>query len=150
MSDIRTLYTPEKMAFDWAIAGAGLEEDDGLETAVLLSLFTDRRAAEDDPLPGVSDDRRGWWADQYQDVAGDKTGSRLWLIAREKQTASVLVRAQEYAEEALAWLVQDGIARAVTVTAQIVRTGVLGLTVEIARADSPTARYRFETFWKAA
>lgn len=148
MSDIRTIYTPEKMAFDWAVAGAGLEEDDGLETAVLLSLFTDRRANADDPLSGAADDRRGWWADQYQDVAGDKIGSRLWLIAREKQTASVLVRAQEYAEEALAWLVQDGLARSVAATAEIVRAGVLGLTVEIARADGRASRYRFETFWR--
>ncbi len=148
MSDIRTIYTPEKMTFDWAIAGAGLEEDDGLETAVLLSLFTDRRAAEDDPLPGAQDDRRGWWADQYLDNEGDKIGSRLWLIAREKQTTGVLVRAQEYAEEALAWLVQDGLARSVAATAEIVRAGVLGLTVEIARADGRASRYRFETFWR--
>lgn len=148
MSDIRTNYDPATMAFDWAIAGAGLAEDDGLETAVLLSLFTDRRAEADDVLAGASDDRRGWWADQTLDVAGDKIGSRLWLLAREKQTNAVLVRAQEYAEEALAWLVQDGFARSVAVTAEIVRSGLLGLTVEIARSDKPAAKYRFETFWR--
>lgn len=147
MSDIRTNYDPNTMAFDWAVAGAGLEEDAGLETAVTISLFTDRRAENDDALPGAQDDRRGWWADAFLDVAGDKIGSRLWLLAREKQTPSVLMRAQEYAQEALAWLIEDGIARAVNITAEVVRSGVLGLTVEIVRAAAPPAKFRFETFW---
>ena len=149
MSDIRTNYDPTTMSFDWAIAGAGLQEDAGLETAVMISLFTDRRSENDDALPGAKDDRRGWWADQFLDVAGDKIGSRLWLLAREKQMPSVLVRTQEYAQEALAWLIEDGIARAVNVTAETVRQGVLGLTVEIARSPAPPAKFRFETFWSA-
>lgn len=150
MSDIRTIYEPTTMSFDWAVAGAGLEEDAGLETAVIISLFTDRRAEDDDALPGAKDDRRGWWADAFHDVAGDKIGSRLWLLARAKQMPSVLVRAQEYAQEALAWLIEDGIARAVNVTAEVVRSGVLGLTVEIVRSAAPPAKFRFETFWSAA
>lgn len=132
---------------------AGLEEEDGLETAVVLSLFTDRRALPGDPLPqgaqlGGTPDRRGWWGDSYADVRGDRIGSRLWLLRREKQLPSVLARAREYALEALQWMVDDGIARAVNVTAEIVRNGVLGLSIEIVRSDKPVAQYRFESFWK--
>lgn len=150
MSDIRTVCDTSALAFDWVVHGAGLEEDDGLETAVVLSLFTDRRAENDDALPGARDDRRGWWADQFLDESKDRLGSRLWLLSREKQVSAVLVRAKEYAEEALAWFIKDGIARAVSVTATIPRSGVLGLEVEVARSSAPPAKYRFETFWKAA
>jgi phage gp46-like protein len=108
-------------------AGNDLASDAGLRTAVLISLLTDARAEADDDIPDGSDDRRGWWADPDM-------GSRLWLLVRETQTARTLERAREYAQEALAWLVEDGIARAVTVTAEWVRTGMLGLRVVIERA----------------
>lgn len=113
--------------FAISLTGPDLAADDGLRTAVLVSLFTDCRAEADDELPAGDGDRRGSWDDPER-------GSRLWLLSREKQTARTLERAREYAEEALAWLVEDGIARAVTVTAEWVRTGVLGLRVVIERA----------------
>lgn len=135
---------------DHVIRSMGLTEDDGLETAVILSLFTDRRAQDDDALPDSSDDRRGWWADAFSDVPADRIGSRLWLLYREKQTLAVVHRARDYAQEALAWLVQDGVAQSVDVRAEIVRRGVLGLYIEIARPDKTVAKYRFEDFWRGA
>lgn len=129
--------------FDVRLDGADLATDDGLQTAVLLSLLTDRRAEADDLLPDGGTDRRGWWADAYPDVEGDRIGSRLWLLAREKDTATTLQRAREYAEEALAWLLEEGVARRVQVTAERVRSGVLGLRIEIQR---PTGDL-FQTAW---
>ena len=121
-----------------------------METAVVISLFTDRRAKAGDPIPDGVLNRRGWWGDSFPDVAGDQIGSRLWMLAREKQLPSVLARAREYALEALQWLIDDGIARAVNVTAEVVRSGVLGLSIEIVRSDKPVAQYRFDSFWKGA
>jgi phage gp46-like protein len=144
--DIQTSYI-DSFYFDWGISASGLEEDDGLKTAVIISLFTDRRANADDALPS-GDDRRGWWGDTLADVSGDKIGSRLWLLNREKQLSSVLVRAREYAIEALQWLVEDGAARSINATADIVRQGVLGLTIEIARPNGTVAKYSFDNFWK--
>lgn len=151
MTDIALRQTSkpgEPPSFDIALDGADVVHDDGLETSVILSLFTDRRAADDDVLPGGDDDRRGWWADAYAGVVGDRIGSRLWLLAREKQTPDVLLRAEGYAREALQWMIDDGVARSVTVSAEIVRDGVLGLAIEIARANGSTAQYRFERFWR--
>ncbi|MCW5666468.1 MAG: phage GP46 family protein [Piscinibacter sp.] len=152
MSDLRTWF--RDFAGDLQVEGAQLDEDDGLETAVVLSLFTDRRANDDDALPDSAGqaerERRGWWGDSYAEVTGDRIGSRLWLLSREKQLASVLERARQYADEALRWLVEDGVAREVTVSAEVVRSGVLGLQVEIVRPRVPVSRFRFETFWKGA
>lgn len=150
MSDIKTVFISLEKGADYALDALGLSEDEGLETAIIISLFTDRRAEPDDVLPGSADDRRGWWADVFPDTQRDKIGSRLWLLLREKQLQSVVNRAREYAQEALNWLVEDGVVKTVNVAASIVRMGVLGLYIEVLRPDKTTAKYRFETFWNAA
>lgn len=143
MSDIRTVW--RDLGGDWQLSGPALLADDGLETAVVLSLFTDR-VAEDGEAPPA--ERRGWWADAYADIPGDLVGSRLWLLWREKQTPQTLARAEAYAREALQWLVDDGVAGAVAVTAEWVRAGVLGLGITITRSGAPVVSYRFDAFWR--
>ena len=138
---------------DCGMEAGDLVAEDSLRTAVILSLFLDRRAEDDDILPNGSDDRRGWWADTVAPMtdygigggsaSGDHIGSRLWLLSREKQLAGVLERARHYAEEALTWLVEDGVATAVQVTATNPRQGWLVLEVTVTLSD--TSEYR-ETF----
>jgi len=135
---------------DLSVAGADLATDDGLATAIVVSLFTDRRAEPDDRLPAGADDRRGWWGDHLADRDGDRIGSRLWLLSREKQLTDVLVRAEEYANEALAWLVEDKVASAVDVTAEVVRDGMLGLLVRVTRPAGEVAEYRYNHVWGAS
>lgn len=145
--DLRTVYDSESRAADLLLASPQLDTDDGIETAIVLSLFTDRRADADDPLPDNTGARRGWFGDGFADVPGDRIGSHLWLLAREKQTPAVLQRARDFAREALSWLIEDGIARAVEVEASWLLRGVLLLEVEIRRADAAPLRFRFESFW---
>lgn len=104
-----------------------LADDAGLKTAVVLSLFLDARARPDD---GAQGHRRGWLGDAF--TPEDRMGSRLWLLTREKQTEETRRRAEDYATEALAWLLDEGLATDVAVTAQWVARGVLGLQVAIA------------------
>ncbi|MFA6971624.1 MAG: phage GP46 family protein [Gallionella sp.] len=147
MADIGTIFIDMSQGADYELDALGLVEDDGLDTAVIISLFTDRRANTDDVLPGDSTNLRGWWADAYPGMPGDKIGSRLWLLSREKQLNIALNRAKEYAEEALQWLVTDTVVKSVQVTATIVRSGVMGIHIEIMRSNSTVRRYRFDKFW---
>jgi hypothetical protein len=82
-------------------------------------------------------------------VAGDRIGSRLWLLSREKETKATLSRAEEYGREALGWLIEDRVAERIEVTAKIPRTGVLGLEVVIYRPQADPVRYRFDHVWAA-
>jgi phage gp46-like protein len=100
------------------LATYAVELEDTLQTAVILSLFTDRRAGRDDKLPLHQTDRRGWVGDEFMADEGDAWGSALWLVYSGKSTADVLERARFAAQEALAWLVRDGIASRVDVTAE--------------------------------
>lgn len=150
MSDIALTWDPTHGAADLSIEANDLGRDEGLETAVLISLFTDRRAADGDTLPDESTDRRGWWGDAVPVVEGDHIGSRLWLLDRGKLTPAVLRQAEEYALEALQWLIDDKVAARIEATAEIVRDGVRGLTIAIYRPGrADPARFRYDAVWTA-
>lgn len=142
--DIALKYDADAKVFDLAIVDGDLATDTSLETAVLLSLYTDRRALDEDVLPDEGSDRRGWWCDAYSDRPH---GSRLWLLSREKELEEVLRRAEDYAREALAWVIKDGIASSVDVEAIHLRRGVLQLIVGIQRSSSTVLETRYEYVW---
>lgn len=132
------------------LSGFDLERDDGLETAVIISLFTDRRAsAEQIPVELPQDDLRGYWGDISNATPSDQTGSLLWLLAREKQLPQVLGRAQQYCREALAWMVEDLVATRVEVAAEFVAQGWMLISVDIFRPTGSPVRYRFNYEWAA-
>ena len=112
---------------------------DELSRAVVISLFSWSRAHDDDKVEGRR--RYGFWGDTYAD-SGERTGSRLWLLAREKVTAETAERARQYAEEALQWLIDGDVADDVTVTAERAGLSRVDLIVTVSRGrDSRTLRY---------
>jgi phage gp46-like protein len=147
--DIRTFFIDSNHGIGWTMDGNDLATDPGLTTAVVISLFTDAPARDDDPLPPGQTDRRGWWGDAWPVTAGDSLGSRLWLLRASKQLPQVLNQARRYAEEALAWLLEDGVARRVEVAAWIVRFEVMGLSVKIHRPDGAVVPFHCELLWQA-
>lgn len=130
MTDIALVFNEDTLTADLAIQDGDLLSDDGLDTAVVMSLFTDARASDDDDIPDGTDDKRGWWADAYLD---QPFGSKLWLLSRAKELPETLLRAEHYAKQALQWLVDDGVAREVTAEASYPRPGMLALLISIRR-----------------
>jgi phage gp46-like protein len=149
VSDIALVWNSQRTAADLAVSKNDLLADEGLETAVMLSLFTDRAAESGDVLPDDQTDRRGWWADALPVVAGDKFGSRLWLLTRAPQSSDTLRRAEEYTREALQWLIDDKVASAVTVSAEFIAAGVMALTANVFRPNVDSADFRFHYDWAA-
>ena len=89
---------------------------DSLSRAVVISLFTWQRASQSDEVD--NDQRMGWWGDTFAENKGDKIGSKLWLLLRQKITDETINRAQEYAFDALKWLIDDGICSDITVNVE--------------------------------
>lgn len=110
---------------------------DLLRDAVMISLFTDRRANDDQAPPRQ---RRGWH--------GDPTlGSRIWLIYRAgRLTDLALSEARAYAVEALGWLVDDGIETDVDVQVTRLPHG-LSVAVRVIRPDGSRLDYRWGPLW---
>lgn len=124
---------------DLSLETTGVASDKTLETSVLLSLFSDRRAMDDELILGNTD-KKGWWGDMYADVDKDQIGSKLWLLAREKMLPATLVKAEEYAKESLQWMIDDGVASSIEVTASFVEK-MLFLEVIITRFNGANQKY---------
>jgi len=143
-SDIKLNYDSDLMEYDIDLADGGgdLVREEGLETAIFISLFTDRRANADDKLQNENE-FRGWWGDEE----GDKIGSRLWLIDG-KATQENIRKAESYAKEALQWLLDDGVVSKLTVIAE--KQGeALALQVKLEYSDGTKEAFKFKDLWEA-
>lgn len=128
-----------------AVAGSGdLRSGSDLQTAVLISLFTDRVANGDDAIPDGTADPRGWWADDQQ----YPIGSRLWLLGRAKQDQLTLIRAKDYIAEALQWLKDDGVVASFDVYVEWSRPSVLGMQVVAHKPNGTSETMQFAGAWK--
>lgn len=154
MTDIALRFSAATQRADLAVQGGGLAMDDGLMTAIVISLFTDARARPDDVLPQDGADPRGWWGDVGNDDPNDVTGSRLWLLVREKLLPATALKARDICREALAWLLAIGVVRALDVETAILPvsaanpSGALAIGVSVSRPDGP-ARERYDFVWDA-
>lgn len=138
--DMALCYNPLIESFDLSLGSEGLATDDTLASAVLVALLCDRLAADYEVPRGA--DRRGWWADSLTDNPF-KTGSRLWLLEREKQLPGAVLRCKQYCEEALQYFIDDGLARAITVTVFTPRPGWLVAMIKM-ELSTGSRNYRFE------
>lgn len=127
--------------------GADLATESGLRTAVILSLFTDRRALPTDIIPDGTTDRRGHWSDSYLAQPGDLEGSRLWLLDREKVQPEVLRRAEDYTREALEWMQDDGVVKQVVVVAWTTGVEDLNIRASLTKPDGIEVTFEFLDIW---
>jgi phage gp46-like protein len=118
MSDIKTIFTDLSTGAQYDIGALGITEDDSLTTAVIVSLFTDKRDTTIN-----SDDARGWWADDI--------GSLRWTLSRSKQTDEILQKLIKYDTQALQWLIDERLVSSVNITAQWISRGVLTEQINI-------------------
>jgi phage gp46-like protein len=137
--DARLVYGPDGVDVD--VVAGDLAVDEGLLTAVVISVLSDSRAPADDGRPLLEQDLRGYWGE----APGDVYGSLLWTVTRQKATAQTASRARETVEASLAWMVAQGVARSVVVDASYRAPGVLQLDVTLTRG---TAR-RWASLWDA-
>lgn len=121
-------------------ASTSLEFVNDLTTSVLISLFTDAPASDDDVIPDGTVNRRGWWGDPGM-------GSKIWLLERAKALPSVAATVESYAQSALAWLVSDGVAASVDASAVRLGPTVLQLTITILRGSGKPIAITFANLW---
>lgn len=154
----------------WQLAGSdeplnrgGLRATDPLGTAVVLCLFTDRRAPPEMEAgapgpagfpPRLDDgDPRGWWGDGVDVRTEDgeaPLGSHLWLLDRAPLTQATAQLAILYAQEALAPLVAQRACVRVDVAAEIDEAaGRLELSVGLYGRDGASVyAARFDIYWR--
>ncbi len=107
---------------DIALDAGDIALDNGLESAVIISLFGDGLASPSATLPDGATNRRGWW--------GGCSGSGLWQHTRAKNTQANALALADEARRALAWLTKDGLATSLEVEA-VRQAGQIALQVRV-------------------
>jgi len=129
--------------FDISIDSDGdILTDDFFDTAILYSLFGERRASSSE----VSEARlrRGWIGSEFSDF---ENGSKLWLLSQARITRTILSRVEDEAAKALQWLVDDGLAVAISDVTATVSDGNVELELTIERSTDNVER-RFFELWQ--
>lgn len=118
---------------------------DSLTRAVIISLFTWRRADPDDD----SEQPMGWWGDSYPTIQNDRIGSRIYLLQRTTLTSKTVELARGYLEQALAWLKDDGVVSRIAINVQRRGTDILTAEITLYRNDGSSQLITFDDLWSA-
>lgn len=102
--------------YDLALDGptSDLATTQGYETALMCSLFSDRRAAADEV--GDPFKRRGWIGNLVADTPGDNYGSGLWLYEQRRGTQEVCTALAQEARTSLSWMIDESLVSTVSPT----------------------------------
>lgn len=155
--DIGLFFDADLMEFDLKeIPRSGdIALDEGFATACWISVYTDRRALDEDILPDSrSTNRRGWWGDEVlPEVEDDQIGSKLWLLSRNKTDDATLEAAKIYIEEALQWMIDSGAAAKIDVITEwnrtIIETPILAWQATIYKQDGSKIAVKFDEQWSS-
>ncbi|HHA1670050.1 TPA: phage GP46 family protein [Enterobacter roggenkampii] len=116
---------------------------DLLSRAVIISLFSWRRAESDDQTT----EPYGWWGDTWPTIGNDRIGSRLYLLRRTKITNKTAVDARGYIEQALSWIIEDGVAAKMIVETSRAGLDILYASVTLFDRDGNKHTITFDDIW---
>ena len=119
--------------------------DEGFETLILISLFTDAYVAKNS---SYNKESRGWFGN---DVLGFNLGSKLWQLDRSKLNKKTLNLATQYSKDALQWMVDDGMFRQVETLAikSKTRSNAIELYIAAYKPDDTIEKYKYNVQWIA-
>lgn len=150
--DIKLFFATEDQFGEILPVDRDVERDPGFETAVLITLGTDKYADEGDPLPEDSGYRGGSWQDSVPTVPDYKMGTKLWLLHRAKTTKEIPAIAKEYLLDGFQWMIDDGIVESVEVSVERRRDlkTTLAFTLAFIKPEqTETIFYKFFYNWEA-
>jgi phage gp46-like protein len=103
--------------YDITFTNGSFTITDTLETAFLMSVFGEVRAAPDQVAP--PEFRRGWLGNELSKIPQYQIGSLLWLLSQSPLTPRVLQVAEDYTTQSLQWLIDDNIVSKIDVKASM-------------------------------
>jgi len=126
MSDVRLFNTSDGGEVEFVAGQPAMDE--GLETAVYLSLFGGNE--EDSGLP--VDDKKQWWGNLEEPDASKRYRSEVQnLIAALPAITGNLKRIEDAALRDVAWLVESGVAESATCSAGIPAINWIQMRLEL-------------------
>ena len=109
------------------VVNSDLVPVDGMEGAILVSLFTVQRVDESDLRDPIK--RGGWYGNVL--TPDRQLGSKLWLLENAQITSGLIGKFKEYAQRSFDWAVKDGITRSVAVQVNLVPKQTIRVSLTI-------------------
>jgi phage gp46-like protein len=128
------------------------EQEQGFETSIIMSYFSNRRANVDDILPDNSGYKGGWVGDEILNdlyVENLVLGSRLWLLSRSKMNNQLLIDAREFCLESLQWMLDFNITDKIIITTERADIEHISIDTKIYRPENKNLNYRYFYNWIA-
>lgn len=110
-----------------------IETTEGLETAVILSLFGEKRASASEVASAEL--RRGWWGNLLNQVKDYEIGSKLWLLEQARLTQETLNSSLTSTQEGFQWFIDDRLLDDVLVTSNFTDSGIK-IKIDLIRAQN--------------
>lgn len=139
MADLK-LFVTENKELDIDIFNNDFVGDDSLETSVFISL-TKHRYDSETALNG--------WAGEEILIGDVPFGSRLYLAMQGNITENELNLVNKYVYESLQWMIDDSVAKEITVNVERINTNMAGFSVTIFKPDNITEKFEYFLNWQA-
>jgi len=140
MQDIKLEKNSDNI-YDISIVDGDFESVDGFDTAILMSLFIDKRANQAEV--SESSLRRGWIGNEQNDDEDYEVGSKLWLLDQARLNQDSVNRAIDFTRDGFIWMIEDSQVKDVQVTGQEFHPTNISVTVSFVRFDNTTFNKQF-------
>lgn len=130
---------------DMIVGTNDLIRDPGLESACIITIGTDARADNSDILPNKNSNRSGFWGSQ---LLGFQVGNKLWLLGRSNLTSATAATARQYLEEGFEWMIREGIASEIIISAWVALPSQLNFSVKIYKPSGSGVTFGFYLNWE--
>lgn len=145
MTDIKLtqINTPQgENYYDITFTDGDFTLTEGLITALMMSIFCEQR----DEALEVPQMRGGWAGNQFQSIEGFQQGSLIWTLYQSTANEDATTQAQQFIEDGMAWLIEDGILKDVESEVNVVANYKLQAKITITRNDD-TQSVLFYDLW---
>lgn len=125
--------------WDIDFASGDFKMTDGLDTALYLSIFAEKRAsASEVTVPQL---RRGHFTDEFSSVEGYQMGNTSWIeIDQAKDTDSNVSLIESKWTEGLSWMIEDNIVAKTSVSA-IKESGSITAEINLTNQSEQDSSY---------
>ena len=130
--------------YDLDFGNGDLKLSNSLKNAVLLSLSCWSKGQDIHDVADLDPKIGGWWGNALETV---EIGSEIWKLFRQKLNDQTANDAKSAAEKALKWMIDDGVAKEISVSALVIGV-VLGLLVKIVKPDGTNEEFRWQVNWE--
>lgn len=130
--------------YDLDFGNGDLKLSNSLKNAVLLSLSCWSKGQDIHDVADLDPKIGGWWGNALETV---EIGSDIWKLFRQKLNDQTANDAKSAAEKALKWMIDDGVAKEISVSALVIGV-VLGLLVKIVKPDGTNEEFRWQVNWE--